>query len=78
MILLGEEAREFLNELSLKDYINKDISVKGGIFYEERRNVLIAFDTTGGETFVEEFDDIVEAAKYAKGKLARIKDGYKM
>ena len=69
--------------LSITNYINKEPSIIGGIFLGEIKSneytinkipIYVAYDCTGRETFVEDFDDIVEAAKYANGIIARTLD----
>lgn len=72
-ILIGKAAKEFLNLLSDEDInwnsrkLNKNI--KGGIINSSENYT--AFSCCGNETFVEDFDDIVEAAKYANGIEAK-------
>ena len=80
-ILLGSDAVEFLNLLNLEhiNYNNKliDNSVLGGIINNSIKgyDVYTAFSCCGNETFVEDFDDIVEAAKYANGIEAKTING---
>lgn len=83
-ILLGEDASRFLNRLGDKD-INWDSrkideNVKGGIMTTHIIGVTVytAFSCCGNETFVEDFDDVVEAAKYANGIIAKTREGYKI
>lgn len=80
-ILLGENAKRFLDILEL-EYINYnsqliDESILGGIFNNtiKDRDIFTAFSCCGDETFVEDFDDIVEAAKYANGIEAKTING---
>ena len=86
-ILLGEDANIFLKRLADED-INWnsqkiDPLVKGGIYaysyktinHKEDENIYVAFSCCGNETFVEDFDDIVEAAKYANRIKAKIING---
>lgn len=72
-VLLGDSAILYWLELENNDWkpTNKDIS--GGIFGEVDR--YIAYSCCNTETFVEEFDDIVEAAKYASGIMAKTING---
>lgn len=73
-ILLGKDAKSFYSLLSNVDWKSKNLdpSVKGGIFESEIPNVYVAFDNTNStETFVEDFDDIIEAAKYVSGNEAK-------
>jgi hypothetical protein len=70
-ILLGEEAKSYLKELEIQNWNNKNADILGGMFQSEIPKVYIAYDCRGSEIFVEDFDDIVEAAKYANGIQAR-------
>jgi hypothetical protein len=70
-VLLGEEAQEYLKVLEKNNWINVLENIKGGIFNSEIPRIYTAYDCRGSETFVEDFDDIVEAAKYADGIQAR-------
>ena len=68
-ILLGEEAKSFLKELAMKNYINDNKNIRGGVF--EETGIYVGYDCSSSETFVEEFDNIIEAVKYASGIMAR-------
>lgn len=72
-ILLGSEARDFFSQATAGEkYTNFGplIAYHGGVF--TYNGWFIAFDFgTGDEVHLEEFDDFIEAAKYASGRIAR-------
>ena len=70
-VLLGDKAESFLKELEIENYINKNPDIRGGVFQEG--DIYIGYDcrVAMSEVFVEDFDDVVEAAKYANGVMAR-------
>lgn len=52
-ILLGNKALEFINNLERDDIKDFQPNI-GGLFESETPGVYVAFDTTTGETFIEE------------------------
>lgn len=86
-ILLGEDAIIFLKrsaDQDIRENSQKIYSfVKGGLYtysyktinHNEDKNVYVAFSCCGNETLIEEFDDVVEAAKYANGIMAKTING---
>ena len=73
-ILLGEEAESFLRVLYIQHYKHKTDTI-GGIFISEE-GIYTAYDYSDkNETFVEDFDDVVEAAKYTNGIQAKTING---
>lgn len=73
-VLLGKQAKKFLKILENNNYINKEKYIIGGVFLEKIRKgkcIYVGFDCSGNETFVEEFDDVVEATKYTSGIMAK-------
>lgn len=76
-ILLGLEAKHKWELLEKSDWKSRDVDrdLKGGIFQSEIPGIWVAYDCTdGSETFVEDFDNLVEAAKYASGIIAKTID----
>lgn len=74
-ILGGPDAEAFLNKIAKDSYQVKDNqAVSGGYFFSD--NFWIGFwvsDT--GETFVEDFDDKLDATLYAQGIQVKLRDG---
>ena len=69
-VLLGDQAEIYLEVLSSLDYKNPNEQIVGGVFetwFRDNSTTWCAFDSSGGEVFVEEFKDLVEATKYACG-----------
>lgn len=79
-IVLHGEAAKLFYLTATKDHkftgFSNDFVGIGGYYLSEVPSVYIAFDFTNGEeVFIEEFEDIEEAKKYATGIEARTKDG---
>lgn len=82
-ILLGGTAKDYLKLLEATDYMKIDnLPIMGGVFEEERVDgkgfVYIGFDCRSTEVTLEEFDDIVEACKYARGIKSKTISGYEI
>ena len=82
-ILLGGTARDYLKLLEETDYVKIDnLPIMGGVFEEETLDgkgfVYISFDCSSSEVTLEEFDDLLEACKYAKGIKAKTISGYEI
>ena len=73
-ILIGDADQEFCNALGETNWENSNKVIKGGLYQSEMEGIYVAFDCSGDETFVENFNDVVEAAKYANGIKARTID----
>ncbi len=72
-LLLNEEAQSFLNKFTEGTKIPSGV---GGVRQVTDDN-FIAFDSTSGEIFVEEFGSALEATTYAMGQPGYFKNNMK-
>lgn len=76
-ILMGEEAKKFFQNdtaILLTTMEHQKLEPNVGGWWKDG-SVWIAFDTTSGELFAEEFAEEKEAIKYANGKKAKTAGG---